>query len=119
MPRAGQGVCFCFSNEGLRYELQINKAGIVSFGLLGGAGVKGRVRWKDQLFDDVPIYEDVDLVRNALSIFRLVGRFLVSYVYEARPHLLQFTASTPRKARLYAWMTRKLLCTVSGYDMCE
>ena len=119
MIRAGQDVSFPFSVEGLQYELHVNRAGGVSFGLLGGNTPKGRVSWESELFDDEPIYEDVDLVRNSLKVFRPVGRLLTSYVWEARPHLLRFSASTPRKAPLYAWLTKRLLSRLSGYDMYE
>ena len=108
-----------FHVEGLNYKLQIDRAGVVSLGLIGGETCKGRAIEAFNLFDDLPVYEDVDLVRNAMTVIQSASKILLTYIHEVRPHLLQFTASTGRKIQLFAWITGRMLRRVAGYDVYE
>ena len=117
--RPGEDFTVPFWVEGLNYQLEVDRDGTVRFGLCWGSTHKGTTYDKYDLFPEVPKYGDVDLARDAMNVFRQVARLLEQYIHENRPHVLTFKATTLRKARVYGWMTRRLLRRINGYDMCE
>jgi len=124
MVTLGQRVAmFCekFEHDGLKYKLEIDCAGNVALNLAGGASRKGYYRKWDlyDLFPDSPIYDDVNLVRNGLTVLRKASKILQSFVYRERPWKISFRAATKRKGRIFQWMSKRLAKRLTGYCLVE
>lgn len=59
--------------------------------------------WKDNK------YKDFDIVKNAIPVFNIMADFVVDYVFTENPPYMYFKATTPRKAKIYEWLAKKLL----------
>ena len=115
----GQDFSIPFAVDDMQYRLNVYRDGTVNFGLHWAHTPKGTTFRENDLFPEDPTYDDVDLARNAVKVFRKVRTLLERYIRVNRPHVLKFRATTLRKALVYGWMTRRLLRNVTRYDMCE
>ena len=92
---------------------------MVSFGLIGGATIKGSTYDPFDLFHDQPKFSDVDLVPNALPVLVQFKQMLVTYIHEHKPWMLGFAASTERKVPIYQWMAKRVSKELPSYTFIE
>ena len=92
---------------------------MVSFGLIGGATIKGSTYDPFDLFHDQPKFSDVDLVPTALPVLIQFKQILMEYVWSRRPWKFGFTASTQRKVPIYQWMAKRLSKELTSYTFIE
>lgn len=101
-----------FEHEGLEYRVMISSSGGFGFELTGGNSPKGSTfsSRKDEynLFPECSILDDVDLVSNALPVYRKAGEILIDWFYTKRPWRVHFSASTDRKVKIYRWFANRL-----------
>ena len=107
-----------FNIEGVTYELQINDFGDISFGAVAGATKRGRVVHQ-LLFEDMDVYDDMNILNNPMQVFRTVGNMIADWVWNKRPYRFQFISSTKRKIRIYRYLSERLLKKLNGYFLIE
>ena len=110
-----------FENDGLNYVVTISETGELGFALIGGQSKKGcALRCpSESLWWDEPRFDDADLNRDALAVYKKVQDFVLTYVFTHKVWLLKFTASTKRKARVYRWMAKRLSKKLFNYNLIE
>ena len=112
-----------FKHEGLTYLVMISSSGGFGFELVGGNTPKGsaydRKRANDLWYHDTPNYEDVDLLSNALPVYRKAAEILVEWFYTKRPWRVHFSASTERKVKIYRWFAARLAKRLGDYSLVE
>lgn len=113
-----------FSINGLDYVASITKSGSFTFHLAGGSTRKGTVyhhqRDRYDLFPEERLVEDIDLNPYALPVLRKAGEILLEWMHKKNPWHIHFSASTPRKIRIYRWLAKRLVKKqLGGYQLVE
>ena len=110
-----------FENDGLRYLVSISESGELGFALIGGQSKKGSAmrRPSEDLFWDEPRFDDADLNRDALAVYRKVQNLSLDYVFSNKPWALHFAATTKRKIKVYRWMANRISKKLTDYNLIE
>jgi len=91
-----------FSICGLNYRIYMNDTtGSVAFELRSGATKKGKKRNHFFWYNDEDEIGDVDLTANPFGVLNKVKDAVISWMYESKPKMIYFEASTKRKAAVY------------------
>lgn len=112
-----------FKINGLEYEAYLSKKGDFSFALVGGSSKKGSYLGgranRNNLFPNDPVYDDVNLNGDALTVYKAAGDILLEWFYAVKPWRIGFSASTGRKVKIYRWFAKRLGKKLANYTMIE
>ncbi|GAB3678994.1 hypothetical protein [Salinisphaera aquimarina] len=104
-----------FDIEGLRYRVVVSDNGQVAFLLDGGSTPRGVVH-KDELFDDIPVLNDVDLLSvHPMTLFRIVAQHVEDWIWQEKPYQFFFSTGDVRRATIYRWLARRAARRLSTY----
>jgi len=107
-----------FDIEGVGFEINISNTGDVNFHPVSGMTEKGSLPFHF-LFEDDPIFSDINLFRNPIKIFLTVGDVILDWVKIKKPYTFAFHSSTNRKNKVYGYFAKKLVKKLPNYNMVE